>query len=77
MKLTIFIWLPQHGHSSGSTSYTRLMSMAHVEIVNGGEKAERGAGESYAAVVQKRPQPHNETGISVAIPEKFGISWGG
>ena len=32
MKLAIFICPTQHGHSSGSTSYTLLMSVAHVEI---------------------------------------------
>ena len=35
MKVTIFICPLQHGHSSGSTSYTRLMSMAQVEIEPG------------------------------------------
>ncbi len=32
MKLSIFTWPLQHGHVSGATSYTRVMSMAHVEI---------------------------------------------
>jgi hypothetical protein len=32
MKLMIFICPPQHGHTSGSTSYTRLISIAQVEM---------------------------------------------
>jgi hypothetical protein len=35
MKLTIFIRPPQQGHSSGSTSYTRLISIAQFEIEPG------------------------------------------